>query len=180
MGKISLPGKAKLFVAVMYASEDACEKALTLLKKKFGEVEVKSEAYEFKFTDYYCAEMGENLKKRFAVFKKLVGRDSLAKIKLFTNSIELKLAASGRRRVNLDPGYLTPASIVLASTKDFPHRVYLGRGIFAEVTLAFKKDRCNFFPWTYADFRQPAVCNFFVQVRESYLKELRGAAAPSR
>lgn len=173
MRKISLPSKAKLFVAIMYAEEEASEKALALLKKKLGEVEAKSEAYDFNFTGYYAREMGKNLRKKFAVFRELIDRDSLAKIKIFTGSVEKKLARNGRRRVNLDPGYITPASVVLATTKEFPHRVYLGRGIFAEVTLAFSKSDCEFFPWTYVDYRQRKVCEFFLRVRSGFLEQLR-------
>jgi hypothetical protein len=150
----------------MYAEEEAYRRAVERLVERFGLMELEGEAYEFDFTDYYEGEMGAGLWKRFVVFKEPIEREKLADIKLFTNDLERELAVEGRRRVNIDPGYLTKASLILATTKDFPHRIYLREGIYAEVTLTFKKNTCSFFDWTYPDFRTPEVCNFFLEVRK--------------
>ena len=153
--------KAKLLCGMMYRDESVCEKALKMLAEKFGNVEKLSDPYDFTFTDYYEEEMGSGLEKRFAVFQKPIDRARLVEIKLFTNMLEKKLSIDGRRQVNIDPGYLTRTNLVLATTKEFPHRVYLKDGIFAEVTLLFKKGGCRCLDWTYPDFRTQKTCDFF-------------------
>ncbi len=152
--------KARLFCGMMYRDEPVCEEALKMLVEKFGNVEKLGDPYDFTFTDYYEKEMGRGLKKRFAVFKRPIDRAELAEIKLFTNMLEKRVSVERRRRVNIDPGYLTRANLVLATTKEFPHRVYLKDGIFAEVTLLFEKGGCKCLDWTYPDFRTPKTCDF--------------------
>ncbi len=167
MGKISVPAKAKLFSGIMYRDENVLEKVKEKLVRRFGEIDTESRAFVFDFTDYYEQEMGEELYKKFVVFKRLIRREDIAGIKRFTNSVEDEFTVDGRRIANIDPGYITKANLILTTTKDFPHRIYLGDGIFAEVTLSFKKDACIFFDWTYPDFRQKEVLRFFLDVRNS-------------
>lgn len=153
--------KAKIFCGMMYRGESVFEQALKMLVEKFGDIEKLGEPYAFNFTDYYEKEMGRGLKKRFAVFQNPIDGAELAEIKLFTNMLEKKLSIDGRRQVNVDPGYITRTNLVLATTKEFPHRIYLKDGIFAEVTLLFKRDGCKFLDWTYPDFRGQKTCDFF-------------------
>jgi hypothetical protein len=162
--------KARLFCGMMYRDESVFELGLKMLAVKFGGVEKLSEPYDFNFTDYYEKEIGSGLEKRFAVFQKSIDRAELADIKIFTNMIEKKLSIDGSRQINIDPGYVTRANLVLATTKELPHRIYLKDGIFAEVTLLFKKDGCKYLDWTYPDFKTKKACEFFLGIRN----ELQG------
>ncbi|MCX5656952.1 MAG: DUF4416 family protein, partial [Candidatus Omnitrophica bacterium] len=112
---------------------------------------------------------------KFISFKKSINAERIIKIKLFTNKLEgitCRPKLSGRK-INLDPGYVTDAKLVLATTKDYCHRIYLGGGIFGEVTLGFKEGSFRDFPWTYPDYRKLGYINFFNEVRTIYLKQIK-------
>ena len=123
--------------------------------------------------------MGADLRKRFFAFRDLITPDRLADIKLRTNALEIEVSQSGlyaeARPVNIDPGYLTLGKFLLATTKDQAHRVYLRDGIFAEVTLRYQAGAFEPWPWTYADYRQPAVLAFLQEARAYYHDRLRAA-----
>jgi hypothetical protein len=157
--------KAVPFCGMMYSDESVFEHAQKMLESEFGTVEKISAPYDFAFTDYYEKEMGRGLEKRFVVFKKTIDRGALADIKIFTNRVEKELSVDGKRRINIDPGYLTRTSLVLATTKEVPHRIYLKDGIFAEVALLFRRGGCNHLDWTYPDFKRQKTCEFFLDVR---------------
>ena len=156
---------------MMYQDKPVFDRALKMLKEEFGDVEKISAPYDFTFTDYYEKEMGAGLVKRFIVFEKSIERDGLADIKIFTNMTEKKLSVDGMRQINIDPGYITRSNVVLATTKEFPHRIYLKDGIFAEVTLSFKKGRCKHLEWTYPDFKTEKTCEFFLEIRKTLLSQ---------
>lgn len=162
--------KARLFIGLMYSDENILNKAIKKLIKKFGSIKKESFVYNFDFTDYYSKEMGKNLIKKFLVFKNLIKRKDLVKIKKFTNELERKFSVNGKRLVNIDPGYLTLNSLVLASTKERPHRIYLNKGIFADLNLMFKKDSCVTFPYTFPDFREERTKKFFLEIRNNLKK----------
>ena len=134
----------------------------------------------FDQTDYYAATMGGDLRKQFFAFHDLITPVRLADVKRHTNALERELRQSGSypesRPVNIDPGYLTLGKFLLATTKDQAHRVYLRDGIFAEVTLHYQAGAFEPWPWTYADYRQPAVLAFLQEARTYYHDRLRGAA----
>ena len=155
---------AKLFCAIMYSSEETYNKALKILLKKLGEIEAMSEEYAFNFTDYYLKEFGPNLKKRFIVFKRMIERSELPKIKLLACKIEQKLSRLNSRTVNIDPGYITLNNVMVASTKELPHRVYLDKGIFADVQLILKKSEALTFRHTFADYDKNK--DFFLEERK--------------
>ena len=158
--------KAKFFTGVMYSDKKTYSAVVKALKKKFGEIEEESEPYDFtKFTRYYVPEMGKKILKKFLVFKKPINRDNLADIKLFTNEIEDKYAKKSKRKINLDPGYLTLHNLVLASAKDRAHKIYLKKGIYADLTLIFHKNTCEHFQHTFPDFKSEKVKEFFCRVR---------------
>jgi len=171
MGRIRKPLPGKLIVSAIYSSLGAMHDAVRDVEKKFSPVEFETDEIDFLHTKYYREEMGDNLKRKFFAFEKLVERDRLPEIKLFTNKIEEKFGEKVDdfvfRKVNLDPGILTPAGLVLASTKDFAHRIYLKEGIFAEVTLIYQKKRFQSLPWTYPDYAEPEVINFLKRARET-------------
>ena len=143
----------------------------------WGPVASESPLFDFDQTAYYEATMGPGLKKVFWAFARLADPAELADWKLSTNAWEAEYAALGRhpeaRPLNLDPGYLTLGKLVLASTKDFAHRIYLGRGVYAEVTLIYRHHRWEHHEWTFADYRRPEYQEFFSRCREELHRQLR-------
>ena len=168
MGQIRKPPAVKLITGFIFKQEGAYERAKNILQRKFGRIDFESEILAFTYTDYYKDEFGTDLKRRFVSFKKLVSPYSLAQIKIATNKIEQRLAKNSLRVVNIDPGYLTLAKLVLVSTKDYSHRIYLGRGIYAEITLIFKNGTFIPLDWTYLDYKTPEYISIFTQIRKIY------------
>ena len=173
-GKFEAPKPVKVFVGLLITQLFILPQVYKLLEEKLGAIDLKSQLMDFNFTRYYEAEMGLELKRQFLSFHNLMSPDELVEIKLFTRELEQSLAKEGKRLVNLDPGYLTPAKIVLASTKDFSHRLYLGQGIYGEVTLLFRHKRFEPLPWTYPDYHTEAYQRFFYELRAQYMAQLKG------
>ena len=173
MGQPKLALDVKLFVAVTFNNREAYEQIKSVLETKFGTVDTLSAIYDFNFTQYYAKEMGVNLQKQFLGFERLIRPESLPDIKLMTNEIEEKFSLECRRQVNIDPGYITGAKVVLATTKNFDHRIYLGKGIYGDVHLQYRKAKFHFNKWTYPDYREMIVIEFFVRLRKKYMKEFR-------
>jgi len=136
---------------------------------QFGPIVLASTPFDFTETDYYTSTMGADLKKQFLAFERLIDPATLAEIKCETNHWEAEYAALGLheepRPLNLDPGYITPAKLVLASTKDHAHRLYLSGGIYAEITLMYRERRWQPLEWTYPDYRREDFQEFFTQCR---------------
>ena len=139
MTDINCPKPVKLFVGILSSDKTLLEDVEILLVKRFGEVDMKSEIFPFNFTDYYKKDMGTNISRQFLSFKELINPEDLSAIKIWTNELEAKIKHNGSfdviRPINLDPGYLTHCNLILASTKDYYHRIHLQNGIYAEVTL---------------------------------------------
>ncbi|MDR0823023.1 MAG: DUF4416 family protein, partial [Endomicrobium sp.] len=153
MGKINSAEKVKLFCGILSTDAEIDKKALSELEKKLGGIDLKSEIVNFKFSDYYNPEMGDNINRYWLSFEKLIFADEIADIKIFTNNIEDSFAKDGKRLINIDPGYLTQANVILATTKNFSHRIYLQKGIYAEVTTIYnKKEGFIKLPWSYPDY----------------------------
>ncbi len=169
MGKISSPGKVKLIAGLISNDEALLDKACRALESRLrNKIDFKSGTIDFTYTDYYNKEMGSGLKRRFVSFKNLVRLDNIAKVKVLTNRIEKRFSTAGNRAVNIDPGYVDMAKLVLLSTKDYSHRIHIGSGIFAEVTLHYKDKRFNFWPWTYPDYKSEEYASIFGIIREMY------------
>lgn len=134
----------------------------------FGPVDMVSPWMPFSDTPYYAAEMGGPLFRRVFAFSRHVGQGTLAEIKGCTNALEEDLSLKGRRRVNLDPGLLLHARFVLATAKDHAHRIYLGKGIFADLTLTYREGAFRPLPWTYPDYTEPSMIGFLTDVRRRY------------
>ncbi|MBO4699267.1 DUF4416 family protein [bacterium] len=177
MSELTNPTEANLTVSVMFRDENLLAEIRTILEKKYGKIDAVSEAYNFSsISPYYDPEMGEDIKKIIFSFKKTVPRDILANVKLFCVKIERKYSSSGKRLVNLDPGLLTLENFILATGKNYSHRIYLKKGVFAEVTLMFgKKNVIKELPWTYRDYLYEPARSFLLAVREIY-REKRAAA----
>ena len=142
------------------------------LVNSFGPIDHQSSIFDFIFTDYYVPEMGDHLMKQFYSFERLVMPDSLADIKNATIAIECEFAKQGYRTVNIDPGYLEESKLVLASTKNFSHRIYLRDNIWAEVTLRYMRDKFVSHDWTYVDYSQDLAISFLTETREIYRRQL--------
>lgn len=141
----------------------------TALVAHFGPVVHDSGLLPFAATDYYRQELGEPLCRRFLAFAQPLPQDALAAAKVWSNALEARLARSdGRRRVDIDPGLLTQERLVLASAKNFTHRVYLGQGIYADLTLFYQRGRWQELPWTFPEYRTPAVQAQLTAMRQCY------------
>ncbi len=169
MAQAHPPAPVKLIVGLLAGRETWLDAGRAALVERFGPTDVESEVMAFDFTDYYRKAMGGDLKRQFVAFERLIGPDELAAIKLATNAMEAALAArlgEVPRPVNLDPGYVTPAKLVLASAKDFAHRIYLTGGIYAEVTLRVVRGRWESAPWTFPDYAGGRYDRFLTMARE--------------
>ncbi|MBN1578685.1 MAG: DUF4416 family protein [Chitinispirillaceae bacterium] len=174
MGTASQPSTVKLMIAFLYNEKAPVEGILRKLDERFGERRFSFGPVPFSWTDYYREEMGDALQKFYFTYQTGIDRDTLPAIKTFTNELEYSFTdGRGNRRVNIDPGYVARDKVVLATTKDFYHRIYLADGIFGEVTLHYRKGKFRYFSWTYPDFRDPAVMQFLERVRAPLVKELR-------
>jgi hypothetical protein len=177
MGRIRRPDRVKLIVGMLSAYPGALAEAEARLVQVFGPVDLRSDLFAHAFTEYYRDEMGHPLARYFAAFDELIAPHELAAAKRLSNRIEGDLAALGEwpvvRPVNLDPGYVAPSKLILASTKDFAHRIYLARGIWAEVTLLFKNGAWRELEWTYPDYRTPEYRDFFTRVRDRLKEQVR-------
>ncbi len=167
---------AKLICGLLYREGDVLQPTKERLEEAFGPVDLESPRFAFESTKYYEREMGPGLSRVFVGFARLVGPDSLAGAKLITNALEKRFSAGPegrtRRRVNLDPGILTASSLIMATAKDFSHRIPLRDGIYAHLEFLFTKTGLRFLDWTYPDFRKPEYAVFFLQARRLLLKQL--------
>lgn len=176
MGTICLDqSPVKIFCAVMAADRQVIEDALQRLSIFFGPVDLMDEPYAFdEFTSYYASEFGEGLVKQVVAYRSLRPMEGLVEAKHWTNDLERAFGGAEGRSVNIDPGYLNLSKVVLASTKDHWHRLYVGRGIFEELTLTYRKKGGQYHPleWTYPDYATENRLAFFARVREAYKKQL--------
>ncbi|MFH1594156.1 MAG: DUF4416 family protein [Candidatus Omnitrophota bacterium] len=143
------------------------------LERRFGRVDMEMEAVDFSFTRYYDEEFGVKLKRRFLSFEKPIMLEGNHKIKLFTGVLEERQSVKGARVINIDPGYISPSKLVLFTTKDRSHRVYIDKGIYAELELMFSKGSFRPLEWTFMDFRQACYVEYFNSVREIYLEQIK-------
>ncbi|OQX78779.1 MAG: hypothetical protein B6D56_08285 [Candidatus Omnitrophica bacterium 4484_70.1] len=173
MLKLSFPKKVKFICGFIYKDEKIYEKVKIIMQKKFGAIDYESEIINFNFTNYYEKEMGKNLLRRFVSFKILRKIEEFRRIKLYCIQLEKKFSYQDRRHINIDPGYLNEAKLVLLSTKDFYHRIYLGKGIFCELTLYYANKNFQDLPWTYPDYRTSSYKNIFSRIRNIYRNQIK-------
>jgi hypothetical protein len=180
MADIRQPIPVKLFVGMISREPSLFDECAELLSSEFGPLDLRAPIVAWDQTEYYRQEMGTGLLRTFVFFERLLDPEQLAPVKNMTNLIEKRLshATSGNRRINIDPGYITEAKVVLASTKDFSHRVYIGQHIYAEVTLTFREQGRTFVALghTYPDFRRRDMIELFNGARgllRAALKKVR-------
>lgn len=168
------PPPVSLFFGLLVADKSLFSEVERILQKEYSTIVVRSETMPFDMTNFYAGEMGNYILRRWVAVEWLIDPEALATIKNHTNRIE-RIWAEGegetmKRRVNIDPGYLTPAKAVLASCKERDHRVYLRDGVFAEVTLSYKRasKRYESLPWTYPDYQTQTAQAFFHALRENH------------
>jgi hypothetical protein len=154
------------------ASAGLAAEAEKVLAAHWGPVDDRSALIPFTFSDYYQKEMGAGLLRGWLSFEQLISPDALAALKTAANGFETTFAAAKGRSVNIDPGYITMAKLVLASTKDYSHRIYLSSGIYAEVTMLYSHHRYVTLPWTYLDYQSSPAIEFFTRVREKFHRQL--------
>lgn len=162
----------RLIIGMIFGDKELCIEAEKVLEKRFGKIDFESKIMNFNHTSYYGKEMGKNLMREFISFKKLIKPERLANIKRFTNRLESHFSLNGHRRINLDPGYLDTNKLILATTKDWGHRIYLKKGIYAEVTLHFQNNTFQSWEWTYPDYKTKDYIDIFNHLRKQYLEEI--------
>jgi hypothetical protein len=165
--------KVKLVSSLFSPEEDLIKDVIKRMEGYFGPVDRVSEKLFFDRTKYYAKEMGWPLFRRFISFSKLISPNSLVDIKLLTNTIEDGHVVGKKRRINIDPGYISLERLVLATGKNYTHRIYLDRGIYADLTLVFHAGTFMPLVWTYTDYADEKAIRYFNMVRSSYLHYLR-------
>lgn len=181
MGDIREPDKAMLICGLLAESDEVLDRAVNRVSDSFGEIVAESATWSFDNTAYYADELGESVRRRFVAVGGYFPMDQLHTTKLHTNELELRfsrdvLNSPDRRRVNIDPGYIHLGALVLATTKPRAHRIYLGRGIHAEVTLVYERGEWRALAWTYPDYSATTYHPFFSQVRDLVKAMRRGGA----
>jgi hypothetical protein len=169
------PKPAKLVIGLIMKDRTLFEPLGAELSADFGSVDMISSWLRFDYTSYYEPEMGRPLYRRLLAYKKLISQDELAEIKLTTNRLEQTCMQDDKRRVNIDPGYLLYERFVLASGKNFSHRIYIGSGIYADLTLIYQKGRFEKLPWTYPDYADEPMQEFLTRVRNKYALDLKAS-----
>ena len=179
MSQPQSPKPAKLVIGFFLKEKGFGIHVVKALVDKYGAVDLASSWLSFNFTTYYNNEMGTPLFRRLVAFKQLMHQVSLSDIKLFTNDLEHKHSIDGKRMVNIDPGYLLHERFVLATGKNYSHRILIGKGIYADLTLIYTKGRYESLPWTYPDYASENILTFLNQVRKKYVVDLRQVKASS-
>ena len=167
------PDPVKLVSSLFSSKKKVLEEVIAQLSSIYGPVDRIGSEFMFDRTRYYAKEMGWPLNRCFVSFSKLISAEDLVEVKLKTNELEQQHLYGGNRKVNIDPGVLSAERLVLATGKNYVHRTYLSKGIYADLTLVFK--RGSFVPlgWTYPDYADPEVIDFFNEVRKQYMDQLR-------
>jgi hypothetical protein len=171
------PSPAKLVIGVFMRGKPYLQEVASTLSEEFGRIDLVSAWMAFDYTSYYQREMGAPLYRRVFSFGEFIQQHDLADIKVATNSIEQNYGRQGKRCVNIDPGYLLRERFVLASGKNFSHRIYIGHRIYADLTLIYAKGRFQKLPWTYPDYADRPMLEFLQLVRTKYVSELKRGIA---
>jgi hypothetical protein len=173
MSELQAPKPAKLVIGLFTGDLQIFEKMVPEFISTYGQIDLVSPWMAFNCTRYYEMEMGTPLYRRLCAFQSLIAQHDLAGIKMNTHQIEKSFSQSGRRRVNIDPGYMLRERFVLASGKNFSHRICVGDGIYADLTLIYHKGDFQRLPWTYPDYANDNMLAFLKQVRNKYIWDIK-------
>jgi hypothetical protein len=175
MADISQFTPVKYFCGILLPPAVTLESVEKELSVRLGMVDLRSEALPFTYTDYYYRQMGSGLLRCFVAFEELRDPQELPEIKVFSNAVEDELSSrlGQGRAVNIDPGYLSEASLVLASAKPFAHRIPLSGGIYGQLEYLFTRQGVRFLPWSFPEYRSDPVVSFFLELRKVYRRQLR-------
>ena len=165
--------KVKLVIPVLYSDRNKFLEILQLLEDHLGPADYDSGSFPFEFTGYYDDEMDTPIFRQFISYEKLIEPEELVPVKLMTNRLELQFAVSGKRKINLDPGYLELGKFVLATTKDQQHRLYIRDSIFEEITLFYRNKLWQHWEWTYPDYRSEKYKSILTEIRNIYKNQLK-------
>ena len=174
---MSIPYEAehvKLISSLFSPQKKLIDKVISKLEEIFGPTDWISPELLFDRTQYYAKEMGWPLHRRFISFKNLIRPEVIAGIKLKTNELENSYLEDEKRRINIDPGYISLERMVLATGKNYTHRIYLARGIYADLSLIFHRGSFRPLKWTYMDYADPEIIAYFNDVRKRYKRQVRG------
>jgi len=174
MSRPSEPEDVKLIASLFSRREGLIDQVISEMQKIFGPTDWISPGLFFDRTRYYAGEMGWPLHRRFIAFQDLMRPEALVEAKLKTNDLEKRHLESGKREINIDPGYVSLERVVLATGKNYTHRIYLSRGIYADLTLVFRKGSFQMLDWTYPDYAAAETIGFFNDLRENYKRQIRG------
>jgi hypothetical protein len=177
MSKIQPLPSVKFFLAAFGQDPKLLDEAVGKLSLGFqaeclGEIDIQSSDFPFIETDYYSQEMGPELVKRYLSWSNLLTPEQLVPLKLLAMDLENSFAKPSGRTVNLDPGYVFAGGLVLSTGKFSGHRLYLGQGLWGELTLHFHRGGFQAMPWTYFDYQKPQVLEILGRIREAYLKQV--------
>jgi hypothetical protein len=167
------PEKVRLIISLFSPDREIVDRVTARISEHFGPIDWVSPEMFFDRTRYYAKEMGWPLYRRFVSFEELIPPETLVEVKLATNDIENEYLVQGNRRINIDPGYISLERLILATGKNYIHRVYLGKGIFADLTLVFKRGSFRPLEWTYRDYSSPEMITVFNELRSAYMEKLR-------
>jgi hypothetical protein len=167
------PEKVLLISSLFSPEKGVIDRAIAQLSETYGSVEWVSPEMLFDRTRYYAREMGWPLYRRFVSFEELIFPETLADVKLTTNAVESGYLIKGNRQVNIDPGYISAERLVLATGKNYVHRIYLAEGVYADLTLIFKRGSFRPLEWTYPDYSAPEMIAVFNELRRLYMEKLR-------
>jgi len=173
MSRLVPPPPVKPLAAIFSRDREDLARAALRFEELVGRLDYASMVMAFDQTDYYRAEMGGPLVKRVFSAETLVDPADLVEIKVRTNAVEAEFAIEGRRKVNIDPGYVSAERLVLATGKNFTHRIYLNQGVWADLTLVYEKGGFHALPWTYPDYAAPDMMSVMTDIRNKLLEQLK-------
>jgi hypothetical protein len=168
------PWPAKLMAGLLFRDRDVQLQALHAMEEAFGPLDFLTEPEPFTYTAYYDREMGAGLLRQTVAFLNLVDPATLADVKLTTNALERRFAAPVKRTINIDPGFLSEERLILATGKNYIHRIYLRDGIYADLTLIYQKGGYQALPWTYPDYQAPHLLHFLNALRQKLRYQRHG------
>lgn len=172
MGVLKAPQPVELVIGAIYGDRARLREAEARLTVEFGEIEIRSEVFDFDVTDYYEVEMGHGLKRVFYSFKSLIDPGDIVDIKIAAVRIEKEVSREGSRTVNLDPGYMDFNKLILVSAKFLAQKVYLRKGVYADPTIYYDKG-WKVYDWAFPDFKSGRYNDFFLEVRNLYKAKMR-------